>query len=103
MSTATQEKLKADVSDCFYLPPMYLFSKELNTCLYYGGYSCDLKKFHKDGIFKGESFKRWSKHITDVYTNKNVIDVYVEDSSNVAEWNMEFINEFNDKATQLGF
>lgn len=102
INEATTEKQKSDVRDCFYLPPVYSFNKELNTCLYYGGYTCDLKKVSQDGIFKGLPSVRWSKHITDVYTNKTLKQVYVEDSSNVEEWTKQQIDEFNTEFTRLG-
>ena len=103
MDSATREKYKSGVKDCFYFPPQYSFNKELNTCLYYGGYTCDLTKTHTDGLFKGMPITRWSKHITDIYTNKSLTDVYVDDSSDVSDWNMKMIYDFNDKAKELGF
>ena len=75
----------------------------MNTCLYYGGYTCDLAKTQTDGIFKGMPSTRWSKHITDIYTNKSLADVYVDDPSDVADWNMKMIENFNNEVERLGF
>ena len=100
---ATNEKYKSGVADCFYDEPLYLFSKDLNTCLYQGGYTCDLNKINNTGIFKGSPAKRWSKHITDVYTNKSLYDVYVEDSSDIPDWLSKQITDFNGNAERLGF
>jgi hypothetical protein len=100
---ATSEKQSPDVEDCFYEDPKYFFNKELNTCLYYGGYTCDLKKKNPEGLFKGDSAKRWSQHIVDVYTNTTLTEAYVEDSSSVPDWKMKEIEKMGEEATRLGF
>jgi hypothetical protein len=100
---ATNERYSAGVSNCYYLEPSYIFNKDLNTCLYSGGYTCDLTKKNTEGIFKGDNAKRWLRHIIDIYTNKTLAEVYVPDSSTVADWLSKQIDEFWNKSKELGF
>jgi len=103
--TATRLKYERDVVDCFYMEPEYLYNDKLNTCLYYGGYTCDLTKKYPEGsgFFAGEYAKRWTRHIYDVYTNKSLADVSVLDSSDVSEWTQGMISDFWEKSKELGF
>jgi uncharacterized protein (DUF4415 family) len=100
---ATSLRSDNDVIDCFYQEPKYVFNKEMNTCLYYGGYTCDLKKIHSDGVLKGLSVTRWQKHVVDVYTNKTLKEIYIDDSSDVSDWKFKEIEAFDSESDQLGF
>jgi len=101
--TATRKKQETGVVDCYYMEPHFIFNSDLDTCLYSGGYTCDLLDFHKEGILKGEHVKQWERHIIDVYTNKTLEFVYVEDSSDVPSWKQEEITNFWNKSSELGF
>lgn len=100
--TATQEKWSNDVVNCFYMEPQFLFNKTLNTCLYSGGYTCDLTAQHSEGFLAGEPHKRWQRHIIDVYTNKKLASVFISNSAEVSEWQSDQITEFWAEAAQLG-
>jgi len=101
---ATRDRFKPENVDCYYFDPSYVFNNNLNTCLYSGGYTCDLKNiYYKESIFKGENAKTWTRHIVDVYTNKELASLWIEDSSNVSDLLQKRINDFWDESKILGF
>ena len=102
-NTATQYKYKEGIVNCYYMEPNFIFNRELNTCLYSGGYSCELQNKQTEGVFKGLPSTRWNRRIVDVYSNKSFADVYVENSSNVEDWNLKLIENFWEKSKSLGF
>jgi hypothetical protein len=102
-NTATQEKYKSDVVNCYYFEPNYIFNQKLNTCLYSGGYTCDLTKKQTEGIFKGDYAKRWTRHIVDIYSNKPLAEASVDDSSSVPEWLQTQISQFWEESRGFGF
>lgn len=101
--TAVREKYTSGITNCYYIEPSYLFSQYLNTCLYSGGYTCDLDGLIKEGFLKGQHAKRWERHIVDIYSNKTLASVYVENSSNVPDWQQKLITDFWDESKKLGF
>lgn len=103
IDTATRKKLESEIVNCFYMEPAFIFNSELDACLYSGGYTCDLKEIHTDGFFKGDNVTQWSRQIVDIYTNKTIESVYVENSANVEDWKRKQIDDFWSKSEELGF
>lgn len=100
---ATSEKYKTGIVNCYYMEPAFIFNHSLNTCLYSGGYTCDLVNVYKEGFSKGEHVKQWERHIVDIYSNKTLASVYIEDSSNISDWVQTQISDFWNKSAELGF
>src|SRR3989338_11279105 len=102
-STATKNMYQDGALKCYYMEPQFIFNTQLNTCLYSGGYSCDLTTKHSSGLLEGQPETRWSRRIVDVYTNKTINSVYIENSGNVSDWQRTMINEFWKQAYGFGF
>ena len=100
---ATDLQYKNGATKCYYMESLYIYNQKLNTCLYSGGYTCDLIAVITDGIFKGEHARQWTRHIIDVYSNKDLVSVSVNDSSSVSDWEREMIDDFWAKSRNFGF
>lgn len=100
--SATRDKSGADIVNCYYFEPKFIYSSNLNTCLYSGGYTCDLTKVRNDDPFKGEYATRWYRRIVDVYTNETLVDVRINDSSDVQEWEQRAIGVFWSESAKFG-
>jgi hypothetical protein len=103
IDAATMLRQQTDIVECFYEKPEYIFNHDLNTCLYFGGYSCKLTKLHEEGFLKGTNATRWKQHVLDVYSNKTLASIFVEDSSAVDDLKGNMIDEFFKESEQLGF
>lgn len=101
--TASRLRYEKGVLNCYYVEPNFVFNEELNTCLYSGGYSCDLNEKQKDGFLAGTNAKRWERHIIDIYTNKTIVDSWVLNTNDVSELENNRIEEFWGKSEKLGF
>ena len=97
------KKYRNGVLNCYYWDPIYIFNSKLNTCLYSGGYSCELESVIKEGIMTGEHPVQWRRHITDVYTNKVLAEVYISDSSSVTDWEQKAIDDYWKESEKFGF
>ena len=100
---ANSKENESNIINCYYMDPEFIFNPNLQTCLYSGGYTCELNGFYKDGPFQGHHITSWQRRIVDIYTNKELKSVYVEDSSNIEDWKHKLIEDFWSKSTELGF
>lgn len=101
--TATRKKSDRGTLNCYYMEAAFIYNDSLNTCLYSGGYSCELNKLYPNGIFKGSPVSKWTRHIIDVYSNKTLEQTSVNDSSAVSDWESKSIDDFWEKSREYGF
>jgi len=101
--TATSLQNQRNATTCYYMEPEYLYNQKLNTCLYSGGYTCNLTNTITSGFLKGQPATSWTRHIIDVYSNNTLAVAGVDDSSNVTDFENKLIKSFWDEASKLGF
>jgi hypothetical protein len=101
--TATSLQYQGNATACYYMDPAYVYNQKLNTCLYSGGYTCNLINIITSGFLKGQPATSWTRHIIDVYSNNTLAEVSVAGSSNITSVENNMVKSFWDESNKLGF